>query len=307
MTVALVLLGLLALALVGAAAWLYRPDTDRTTLEAAYAAPPSQFMDILGVRLHIRDTGPRDAPAILMLHGFGASLHTWDAWSAALSPTRRTIRIDLPGFGLTGRDPSGDYTDARTVQVILALLDRLNLAQVDLVGNSMGGRFAWRFAVAHPDRVGRLVLISPDGFASPGIAYGQRPSVPTLARLLPYVLPDGMLRANLAPSYADPALLTPETFARYRDMLLAPGVRQAILDRMGQSVLPDPVPMLRTLQTPTLLIWGENDRLIPFRNAADWMAALPNARLAALPGQGHVPQEEVPALSLAPLLRFLDP
>lgn len=288
--------GLMVLALValGAVAWLYTPDEGRAGLEAAYAKPPSVFLDVLGVRLHVRDTGPRAAPAVILLHGFGASLQTWEGWAQALERDRRVIRYDLPGFGLTGTDPSGDYTDERGIAVLLALMDRLGVARASIVGNSMGGRIAWRFAAGHPERTETLVLVSPDGFASPGLAYGVAPRVPLMMRALPYVLPSFMLRASLVPAYADPGAVTKAVFRRYRDMMLAPGVRRAIVARMGQQMLVDPVPLLRRIEAPTLLMWGERDGMIPFANSADYMRALPHATLAALPGIGHLPQEEAP-------------
>ena len=294
----------LALLLVAGLAWLYTPDRSRAALVAEYAGPPSQFIDVLGATLHVRDTGPRDAPAVVLLHGFGSSLQTWDAWAADLERDHRVICYDLPGFGLTGRDPGG-YTDERGIAILAGLLDRLGVARASIVGNSMGGRIAWRFAAAHPERMLKLVLISPDGFASPEATYGKKTEVPLMMRALPYVLPSVMLRASLAPAYADPKVMTEPLFERYRDMMLAPGVRQAIVDRMGQQVLVDPVPLLRTITVPTLLLWGEQDAMIPFRNSADYLAALPHARLQALPGVGHLPQEEAPQ-TVAILRAFLD-
>lgn len=300
-----VILQIVFSSLVTAGMWLYTPDLAREDLEARYAAPPSIFVAADGVRVHVRDTGPRDAPAIIMLHGFGASLHTWEDWAQALSAEYRVIRFDLPGFGLTGADPTGDYTDARAEAVLAALMDTLHVPRAILVGNSMGGRIAWRFAASHKPRVTRLVLISPDGFAGAGFAYGQAIGVPMTARLLPYVLPTPLLRASLAPAYGDPQRLTEAVVARYRDMILAPGVRDAALARMEQVVLADPVPALRSLHVPVLLLWGEQDRMIPIGNAADYLAALPDARLVVLPGLGHVPQEESPAEALAPVRAFL--
>lgn len=291
--------------LIGAAAWLYAPDVSRALLEARYAAPPSRFIEAAGIRLHVRDTGPRDAAAVILLHGFGSSLQTWDDWAAALEPDHRVIRFDLPGFGLTGADPTGDYTDARAMAVLATLMDALGVDRADLIGNSMGGRIAWMFAAAHPERVHKLVLVSPDGFASPGVDYGRAEGVPPAMRLLPYVMPASMLRANVAAAYADPARLTEAVFARYRDMMLAPGVRPAILARMRQHVLADPVPLLQRVQAPTLLLWGERDAMIPQTNAADYLAALPHATLTVLPGLGHVPQEEAPGVSVAHVRAFL--
>jgi dienelactone hydrolase len=296
---------LLGVVFLGAGVWLYTPDRPRAALEATYAAPPSTFVDIAGVRLHLRDTGPRDAPAVVMLHGFGASLHTWDDWAALLESDVRIIRIDLPGFGLTGPDPTGDYTDARSIAVLLALLDRLGVQRATFIGNSMGGRIAWAFAAAHPDRVAKLVLVSPDGFVSHGVEYGKPQAVPALMQVLPYTLPRSMLRANLAVAYADQGRLTDATVQRTYDMMVAPGVRSAIVARMRQLVLPDPVPLLRRLAMPTLLLWGDKDGMIPVSNAQDYLAALPNASLVVVPGIGHVPQEEAPRETIKPLRDFL--
>lgn len=296
---------ILAVIVLGLAALIYTPDRPRAELNVGYLAAPGDMREVSGIRLHVRDTGPRDAPALVLLHGFGASLHTWEPWAVALSRQYRVIRLDLPGFGLTGPDPTGDYSDARFNQILTALLDQLGVARATLIGNSLGGRLAWMFAAAQPDRVDRLVLISPDGFASPGFEYGRAPKVPAVMRLLPYALPRPMLRASLAPAYADPDRLTAATVTRYNDMMRAPGVRQAILDRTAQVMLQDPTPLLRRIQAPTLLLWGEEDHMIPIRNAADYLAAMPHARLVRLPHLGHVPFEEAPDQALAPVLAFL--
>jgi len=295
----------LAVVVAGALAWLYTPDRQGAALRAAYAQPPSVFLDLAGVKLHVRDTGPRTAPAVILLHGFGASLQTWEDWARDLEKDHRVIRYDLPGFGLTGADPSGDYTDARSIAVLLALMDRLGVARASVVGNSMGGRIAWTFAALHPERTDKLVLVSPDGFASPGLEYGVAPKVPLMMRTLPYVLPSFMLRASLAPAYANSDVLTDALFTRYRDMMLAPGVRGAIVQRMGQQALVDPVPLLKRIEAPALLMWGERDGMIPFANSADYLRALPHGTLAALPGIGHIPQEEAPA-TVGILREFLD-
>jgi len=299
------LAALLALALSITACGLYRPDLPRAPLEARYAAPPSRFEDILGLRIHLRDSGPREAPAVLLLHGFGASLHAWDDWAPELERTHRVVRLDLPGFGLTGPDPSGDYTDARAFAILAALLDRLGIARTALIGSSMGGRIAWGFAAAHPERVTRLVLLAPDGFASPELRYDQPPRVPLLLRVLPYTLPDFLFRRTLEAAFAEPAALTPELYARYRDMMLAPGVRGAIVARVGQHVLADPRPRLALLRMPVLLLWGAEDRMVPVTNAADYQAVIPQAQLVVLERIGHVPMEEAPARSLAPVAAFL--
>ncbi len=286
-------------------AWLWTPDLPLAELEARYAAPPSQHVQAAGVLLHVRDTGPRDAPAVLMLHGFGASLHSWEAWSQGLQTQFRVVRVDLPGSGLSQAEPSGDYSDARTLQVLTALLDRLGVAQAHVVGHSMGGRLAWKLAAEQPARVLKLVLVAPDGFASPGFAYGHPPDVSPMLRLMKHVLPRPLLRASLAPAYADPSRLSEDEVTRYHALIRAPGARAALLARLEQMVLQDPTPWLQRIQAPTLLLWGDKDAMIPPANAQDYLRALPHARLQMLQGVGHLPQEELPAESLVPVRDFL--
>ena len=296
--------GILLAALLGGG-WLWTPDLDRATLEAKYAAPPSEFIEVAGVRLHVRDTGPKDAPALLLLHGFGSSLQTWDAWAQVLQADHRVVRFDLPGAALTGADPSGNYSDERGVQIIAALMDRLGLQRATVVGHSMGGRLAWRFAAEQPQRVDKLVLVAPDGYASPGFEYGKAPEVTPLVRLMQYVLPRAVVAMSLKPAYADPRNMSEADLDRYDDLMRAPGVRTALIARMQQLVLQDPAPFLRRIAAPTLLLWGSKDAMIPVANAQDYLRDLPHAQLVTLPGAGPLLQEESAAVSVAAVQAFL--
>jgi pimeloyl-ACP methyl ester carboxylesterase len=301
-------MGLISVALVALAALLWTPDKGRDTLEAEYAKPPSTFVSVAGLRLHVRDTVDKSAPVLILLHGFGSSLHTWDAWSAELEKQYRVIRLDLPGAGLTGPDTSsvtGDYSDARGFVVLQALMDQLGVVKASFIGNSIGGRIAWGFAAKHPDRVNKLVLIAPDGFASPGFEYGKAPNVPAVLGLMRYTLPKALLKKNLEPAYGDAKNLSDETVNRYYDMMLVPGTRDAMLERMRQIMLSEPTPVLKTIAAPTLLLWGTKDAMIPISNAQDYLKAMPNSRLVSLEGLGHVPHEESPALSLVAVEAFL--
>lgn len=293
------------IALAAAAFWLWTPDLPRERLEAAYLRQPSDMMPVAGAVLHVRVDGPETAPAVIMIHGFGSSLHTWEDWAQALKDRYRVIRLDLPGSGLSPPDPTGRYDDERVFDLLAALMDQLGAGRAALIGNSVGGRIAWGFAAARPDRVSRLVLVSPDGFASEGFEYGKAPRVGLLTHAMRAVLPRGLVRMNLEQSYADPSRLKPEAVERYYALLRAPGARAALIARMQQTVLQDPVPRLRAIQVPVLLVWGEQDRLIPVSNAQDYLAALPDAELAVLPDAGHLPQEEAPARALEPVSRFL--
>ena len=289
-----------------AALYLWTPDKSKAELEKTYSSPKNAYVSALGVNMHYQDTGPsKNVIPILFLHGFGSSLQTWDTWAQALSDDYRVISVDLPGFGLTGEDPSGIYTDQRSVEVLEAFLKALQIPKVVLVGNSMGGKFAWQFAARYPNQVAKLVLISPDGYASPGIEYGKKPDVPAIADLYRYFFSKTFLAMNLEPAYANPKALNDALVNRYYDLMLAPGVRGAILARMQQTVLQDPVPSLASIQVPTLLIWGEKDAFIPISNSNDYLKIMPNVKRVSLPNIGHLPQEEQPSIGLAALKEFL--
>ena len=304
---ALKILALVSMTLIFfATLYLWTPDKSKAELEKTYSTPKNAYVSVLGVNMHYQDTGPsKNVIPILFLHGFGSSLQTWNSWSEALSSEYRVISVDLPGFGLTGADPSGIYTDQRSVEVLEAFLKALQIPKVVLVGNSMGGKFAWQLAVRYPNQVAKLVLISPDGYASPGIEYGKKPDVPAIADLYRYFFSKTFLAMNLEPAYANPKALNDALVNRYYDLMLAPGVRGAILARMQQTVLQDPVPSLASIQVPTLLIWGEKDAFIPISNSNDYLKVMPNAKRVSLPNIGHLPQEEQPSIGLAALKEFL--
>ena len=290
--------GLAQSALAALAVFAYAPDKPRAELEAVY---PGDYRMVDGVRLRLRDTGPRDASAVVLVHGFCASLDTWESWAAALSARHRVIRFDLPGFGLTGPDPSGDYSDAREAEILRDLLDQLGIANASLVGHSMGARIAWTFAALYPGRVARLVLISPVGREARDSADGV--AAPILLRAIPFVAPRMLLRAGLGAAYGREDAVNDTTVERYRDLLLAPGVRQAIVARARRPT--SRPPDLARIRAPTLLLWGERDRIVPVATAAEFMRDLPRASLVRLPNLGHVPFEEDPDGSLSPLEDFL--
>lgn len=254
----------------------------------------------------LQDSGPKDAPSLVLLHGFGASLQTWDAWADELEKEGRVLRIDVPGFGLSGPTANNDYSDAADVARLLALLDHLGLQQVALGGHSMGGRIAWNFAVAHPERVSHLILVSPDGFPDPKATNDKTYKVSPLLGLMHYSLPAWALKMGVAPAYGDDSQLTPQVMRRYHDMMRAPGVRSAVIERMRQSRNIDPVPMLQSLKMPVLLVWGEKDAFIPISNAQDYLKAIPQAALVSVPNAGHVVHEEAPMALVQAVKAFLD-
>ena len=284
---------------------LWTPDLDRADLERHYTRSSSQFVPTPGLRTHVQTEGPAHAPVVLLLHGFGSSLQTWDAWGQGLATDYRVVRLDIAGFGLTGPAEPGDYSDEADVQRLLAVVDQLGLSRMTVVGHSMGGRLAWHFAAVHPQRVDKLVLIAPDGFPDPQAKSDKTYDVPAWMGVARYALPRWLIKKGVASAYADPSRLDDATARRYQDMLLAPGVRPAVLARMAQTRNRDPLPWLQRLTMPTLLMWGEQDQMIPVANALDYQRAIPHAQRVVLPQVGHLPHEEQPQLSLQAMRAFL--
>jgi len=284
---------------------LWTPDLPKAELQKRHGLPSQLVIEVDGLAVHYQDSGRSDAPVLMLLHGFGSSMQTWDAWASELARDYRVIRLDLPGFGLTGATPTRDYSQARDVATLTHFADRLGLTRFSVIGHSLGGKMAWSLAAAQPERVEALVLMAPDGFA-PAAQWGTRPyEVPAVMGLIKYSLPKPLVRHFVEVAFADPQRLTGPMMDRYHDMLRAPGVRQAILDRADQTIDTNPIERLRQIKAPTLLIWGEADRMIPSSNAASYAQVLQRSHTVVLPHVGHVIQEEQAEVGLAQVKAFL--
>lgn len=312
--------GLLALLAVLVVAFLIfrTPDTDAAEMRAKYGGPPSQFVDIGGgVKVHLRDEGPKDAPAIVLLHGSNADLLTWEPWAAALKGQYRVIRFDQVGHGLTGPDPKHDYSRANYVADVLAVADTLGLERFIIGGNSMGGKHALAFAAAHPDRVAGLVLVDASGGpmlkvkdakddsgggGNIGFAIAQTPGVNLLVE---QITPRSLIAQSLEQSVSVKSVVSPAAVDRYWELLRYPGNRRATLKRFGYPYDPLTETEITGITAPTLILWGEEDRLIPL-DAGQWLAkTMPNAELKAYPAIGHLPQEEAVTQTLGDLELWL--
>ena len=147
------------------AAYAWTPDRSLESLKPRWAPPPSKFVTVGDIAVHLRDEGPADDPhPIVLLHGTASSLHSWQGWADALKSQHRVVRFDLPGSGLTGPFPGDDYSIDHYTRFVGDILDQLGIKHAILVGNSHGGRVAWETAVARPDLADRLVLIDARGY-----------------------------------------------------------------------------------------------------------------------------------------------
>jgi pimeloyl-ACP methyl ester carboxylesterase len=304
--------GLLAILVLLVAAFVglnWAPDRPVSELQARWAPAPSQFVAIAGMQVHLRDEGPReDATPIVLLHGTSASLHTWDGWTHALKSQRRVIRLDLPGFGLTGPTPDNDYRMQRYVEFMVALLDQLGIQRAVLAGNSFGGRVAWETAAAHPERVEKLILVDAAGYPAQATSMpiGFRiAQVPLLGQLMRRTLPRSMIESSVRNVYGDPAKVTPELIDRYYELTLREGNRAALRQRFRQAPSGDSASRIATLKLPTLILWGARDSLIPPENAERFQQDIAGSQLHIFEGLGHVPHEEDAAATLVAVRSFL--
>ena len=297
------------------------PDRPVETLIARWAPPPSDFIEVRGQIVHIRDEGPTQAGnagavPIVLIHGTGASLHTWEGWVKALKNQRRVITFDLPGFGLTGpwSDTfNGDYPHANYegdayARFVLDLLDTLKIERVVLAGNSLGGEVAWRTAYIAPQRVASLVLVDAAGppFVPARIPLGFRIArIPLLNRVMEWLLPRGIVEKSVAAVYGDPSKVSTEVVDRYFELTLREGNRRALATRMQHVVPGENAERIATLKLPTLILWGGRDRLIPPDAGTYFLQSIAGSRRIVFADLGHVPQEEGPAETVAAVRDFL--
>jgi len=289
------------------------PDRPVETLVARWAPPPSDFIEVRGMVVHVRDEGPRQDPLpVVLVHGTGASLHTWEGWVQALKSQRRVITFDLPGFGLTGpfagQYAPGDYGGDTYARFVLDLMDALKVQRFVIGGNSLGGEVAWRTAVAAPSRVDRLVLVDAAGpaFTPESVPIGfMLARLPVVNRLGEHLLPRALVHSSLRNVYGNPQRITPALVDRYFELTLREGNRRALAQRLAGAVPGQGQERIATLRLPTLILWGGQDRLIPPAVARVFKRDIPGSELVMFDDLGHVPHEEQPQRTVQPVLAFL--
>lgn len=301
----LTLIGLVAVIAVSAYFMLKRDDIPYQTLASRYESAASRYVDLPdGIRMHYRDEGDPNAPVLLLVHGFSASLHTWEPWVERLSTegggNYRVISIDLPGHGLT-RAPAGYQGSIENFRDAVEAFTRAQgLERFILAGSSMGGNVAWEYALAHPDQVQGLILVDAGGWPETREEFAEDPPVfrilrnPVLGPLLRDLDSTNLVRSGLEAAYVDPAFVTDALVTRYAELSRAPGHREILLDitlgfRERNYATPE---RLAALRMPVLVMTGAQDRIVPPSHAQQFADAIPGARLITYENIGHLPQEE---------------
>lgn len=314
---ALRIIGVIAALLVVLFLIFRTPDTDADEMRAKYGGAPSQFVEIDGgVTVHLRDEGPRDGLPIILLHGSNADLHTWEPWAQGLRDTYRVIRFDQVGHGLTGPDPQHDYSRENYAEDIREVADSLGLDRFVIGGNSMGGKHTLAFASAYPERVIGMVLVDAGGVprrevevreddddsGNIGFAIARTPGINRIAE---QITPRSLIAQSLEQSVSVEEIVTEDMIDRYWELLRYPGNRAATMARFSTEYQPLTRDEIAQLSMPTLILWGDEDRLIPV-SAGRWLdETLPQSELVIYEGIGHLPQEETVEPSLRDLRSWL--
>jgi pimeloyl-ACP methyl ester carboxylesterase len=313
----LVLRGLLWLVLLlvagaaGLAAAYYQPDIPRAELEAKYATPPSQFITLAdGTRVHIRDQGNATGPAMMLLHGSNASLFTWEPLVKRLGTTYRIVTLDLPGHGLTGATPAGDYSQKAMADTAFGVADKLGLGRFILGGNSMGGGVSARMAAMAPDRISHLILLDAGGLPPKTPRerpwFFQLPATPVIREAMRWISPRFIFESGLRNAFYDKSLATEAMIDQYYAFNMMAGTREATLKRFASA----PDPWLREnvskITMPALNLWGKDDQILLTEAFAPlWAEAVPQSKLVILDQCGHIPMEEKPDETAKAITDFL--
>ena len=265
----------------------------------------------------VRSDGPEAVPdgeVFLLVHGYGGSSYTWHRWLPELARRGRVLQIDLKGFGRAPKPDDGRYSPADLAELLFELIREQDLQRVTLIGHSLGGGLslltALRMADAGETRLARLVLIAAPAYRQklpPLVPLSKTPRLSrTLARLVGI---ERVITYVLRSIVFDKSTITAEQIHAYCIGPESEGGLRAAMD-VGRTILPDDLDATARrypeIDLPTLLLWGDHDRVIPLRIAHRLAEDLPDARIAVIEGCGHIPPEERPDEAFAALAAFLD-
>jgi pimeloyl-ACP methyl ester carboxylesterase len=284
---------------------------------------PTQFdaierMSIKTVLVHDQRIAYLDVGAglpVILIHGFGGSMWQWEQQQHALSQHFRVLTLDLPGAGLSDK-PEIDYRPDQMLDFFVGFMDAVKIQQATLVGNSMGAGLAIGMALAHPTRVARLVLIDGlpqhvmEKLTSPSVRRALETSAPSWLVSFGNMLFGGlMIESVLREIVYDPALLTPAVIERSNRNRQRPGLIKPIMTVRENLPLWESGFATRVgeITHPTLVIWGEEDRVFPIAVGEELHQTIKGSRFIRIPKAGHIPQWERPDLVNQELITFIRP
>ena len=298
---------LFLVAIIGTALLLLQKDSvPIETLRSKYTNEHSRFIELEGMNVHYRIEG--EGQPLVLVHGTGALLQTWDPWTDSLKKYYKVIRMDIPAFGLTGPNPTGDYSSEYYVQFIDTFTKAIGVDSFILGGNSLGGEIAWKYALAHPERVSHLLLLAPAGspvqeYDLPFFSVFRLARIPWLADKFTALDSKVLVKRAIHQAYEKDELITPQKEEMYYDISMREGNREAFVQRI-QQVSQDPILNPSKVKIPSSILWGDKDAVLPIRQL-EGFRSMPNATIIVYDGVGHTPQDEVAAQSVTDALKFL--
>ncbi|HPH94392.1 MAG TPA: alpha/beta hydrolase [Anaerolineaceae bacterium] len=279
------------------------------------ADPDSQFVEINGLEVHYKIAG-QGQPVMILLHGFGASTFSWNKVMPGLAQYGTVIAYDRPAFGLTERPMPGEwqgespYSLSSQVSLLMGLMDQLGIEKAILIGHSAGGAVALQTALDNPARVQALVLVDAAvyGGGNRSGLLGFLFNTPQLQRLGPW-----FVRAiassgedTIRQAWHDPSRITTDVIAGYRKPLQVENWDRALWEFTLASKPGDMPSRLNEIQMPTLVLTGDDDRIVPTAQGLRLGKEIPGATLQVIPNCGHIPHEETPQLFMLALKQFFN-
>ena len=278
-------------------------------IEAKYATKDSRFATVDGVRIHYQDDG--HGPAILLIHGSLGDTRDWDGWVDVLAPHYRVIRLDLPGFGLSGEIANGNYSIDRSLSLIDGLMDSLGIERFAIAGVSYGGPVAFRYAATRVERIDALIIINSAGIEPGKQAVdpktGAKMFYSTIASSAP--ITRDYIAKGLARGFGDPGRIPPDMIERKLDQMNVVDRDREGAAMVAQYVRGDPERVLAHVRAPTLVLWGAAERSLSPSTADQVVADLIHARSVRkvmIPGGDHAMHIELAPATAQEAKAFLD-
>jgi pimeloyl-ACP methyl ester carboxylesterase len=285
--------------------WWSNRDIPVEVLEQRYGGANLQSAVIEGVPVRYKVEG--SGPPLVLLHSHFYTMRQWQAWVDELADQFTLIRYDLTSHGLTGPDPTGDYSRQRGTDLLDGLLQHLGIEKAAIAGSSTGGALAWYYAARFPQKVSALVLINAPGMPRITNKYMEKPLPEWFGQVL-YLLPESLFRPFLEAPVADKAVISDELVKEFHQMYRREGNRMAEFKRLKAWERGDISPMLEKITAPVLILWGEDNPQLPVEHAQQYATALVNAqriKIHIYPGVGHVIPLEIPTRSARDTAAFL--
>ncbi|MEW6265865.1 MAG: alpha/beta hydrolase [Thermodesulfobacteriota bacterium] len=269
-----------------------------------------KFIKVGQVNFHYTEySGP--GQKVVLIHGFASSTYTWEEVAPLLNQKGcHVLALDMKGFGWSDKPLGARYDPITLMEEVNQWLEALNLREVVLAGNSLGGAVAWLMALEHPDKVSRLVLVDAAGYPKEKPFIVKLAGMPLAGSLAKLFFGPWMVRRNLSQVMHDQSRVTPPRVQAYFDRLRTEGgleAQIAVSRALDAKAFESYIKRIPEIKVPTLLLWGREDKWIPLETIGlRFQRELTNSTLAVLPGCGHIPQEEQPEKTSALILDFIE-